>query len=429
VPYGRKFGFSQTDIVNDPGNNQAAFNWDAPWPGVVNTAALDPSIAETQSGPVHWTSNGGKVGYVQQWNANFQYQLPAQFVLDLGYVGSKTTGFNDNQLARLNQVHSNVLSLGTMLSQTVTSQAQIPAAALALGARYPYATPGRAVSISQTLEPYPQVLNGGGVDSYQTPLGFGTFHSLQISLNKRFSHGLSVISNYTFSKTITNGISAFTRDQDAGPLDYYNLALQKAISPSDQTHVVKAGIVYQLPVGHGKTFAGSANKLVDSIIGGWQISYIGNYFSGTPLSFSASGISGWNGGNRANINNPTGASLYAGFDPSKFDYSLVSTPGQTQLDYFKTALITNPAPFTLGNSAPFISQIRGFATYNEDGGLQKNIAIHERFKVQFRAEAFNMFNRHRFNNPNTNPTSPLFGQITGVGGSPRQAQLGVRLDF
>jgi hypothetical protein len=429
VPYGRKFGFSQTDIVNDPGNNQAAFNWDSPWPGVVNTATLDPSIAQTQSGPVHWTDNGGKVGYVQQWNANFQYLLPAQFVIDAGYVGSKSTGYIDNQLARLNQIHANVLSLGTMLSQTLTSQAQIPAAALALGARYPYPTPGRSVSISQALEPYPQVLNGGSVDSYQAPLGFATFNSLQISISKRYSNGLSLISNYTFSKTISNGISVFTRDQDAGPLDYYNLALQKAVAPSDQTHVVKVGATYQLPVGRGKKLGNQMNKVIDSVIGGWQISYIGNYASGTPLSFSASGIAGWNGGTRANINNPTGGSMYAGFDPSKFDYSLVSTPGQTKLDYFNTSLITNPPPFTLGNSAPFISQLRGFASYNEDAGLQKNFVIHERFKVQFRAEAFDLFNRHRFNNPNTNPNSNLFGQVTGVGGNPRQAQLGIRMDF
>jgi hypothetical protein len=429
VPYGRKFGFSLTDIVNDPGNNTAAFNWDTPWPAIVKTATLDPSIAETQSGPVHWNNNGGKVGYVQQWNANLQHQLPAQFVIDVGYVGSKSTGYIDNQLARLNQVNANVLSLGTMLSQTVTSQAGIPAVALALGARYPYAVPGRSVSIMQALEPYPQVLNGGSVDSYQVPLGFATFNSLQVSLNKRYSNGLSLISNYTFSKTIQNAIAVFTTGFDAGPLDYYNLALQKAVSPNDQTHVVKIGATYELPVGTGKPVLGGANHLVNALIGGWQVSYIGNYASGTPLSFSAASIAGWNGGTRASIINPSGESLYAGFDTSKFDYSLVSTPGQNQLLYFKTNLVVNPPPFTLGTSAPFVSQIRGFASYNEDGGLQKVFSIHERLKFQFRAEAFNMLNRHRFNNPNTNSTSPLFGQVTGVGGTPRNVQLGLRMDF
>ena len=124
--------------------------------------------------------------------------------------------------------------------------------------------------------------------------------------------------------------------------------------------------------------------------------------------------------------------MYVGFDPAKFDYSRVSTPGQTQLDYFNTSLITNPPPFTLGNSAPFISQLRGFASYNEDGGLQKNFGIHERFKVQFRAEAFNLFNHVNYGNYVTTIGAANFGAPVAqdnVAYKPRQLQLGFRATF
>jgi hypothetical protein len=59
----------------------------------------------------------------------------------------------------------------------------------------------------------------------------------------------------------------------------------------------------------------------------------------------------------------------------------------------------------------------------------EHLLIHERFKFQVRAEAFNMLDRHRFNNPNTNPTNTLFGQVTGAGGTPRNVQLGLRIYF
>lgn len=429
APYGMKWGFTASNLVNDPGNNTAAFNWDNGYPGVVKTATLDPSLGQSAWAPVIWDPNGGKNGYVQQWNANLQYELPGQFVLDLGYVGSKTTGFYANQLRQVNQLDTKVLALGSILTRSIDRQSSIPAEAVAMGARYPFQNPGTWMPVSQTLQPYPQIPSWSTVLAYNSPLGFATYNSLQIAMNKRYSHGLSLTSNYTFGKTIDNAYSSMqTWDNGGRPLDYHNLGLEKSVAGSDRTHVVKIGLTYELPVGKSRAFGSDMRGWLDAVIGGWNVSYIGNYFSGVPLGFGGPGIPGWNGAvNRANISGAGGLGI--SFDGSEFDMSRANTPGTTNHLYLDKARIKSPKAYTLGTSSALISQMRGFATYNEDFGLQKNWSVTERFKLQIRFEALNLFNRHQFWNPDTWPDSVTFGQITGVGDGHRECQLGLRLDF
>jgi hypothetical protein len=126
--------------------------------------------------------------------------------------------------------------------------------------------------------------------------------------------------------------------------------------------------------------------------------------------------------------NPSGQSLYAGFNASAFDISTLSTPGRNQ--YVNTSLVRDPAPYMLGNASFATSQIRGFGFANEDLGIQKNFRFRERVRAQFRAEFLNVFNRHRFSGIDTNAASPLFGQVTGLdAGAYRQTQVGMRVDF
>ena len=88
--------------------------------------------------------------------------------------------------------------------------------------------------------------------AWNAPLGFSNYQALQIQLNKRFSKGLQFLSNYSFSKNLGNISSAFgdTWGMNYGrPMDYYNLKLEKSVLEFDQTHVVKIGASYDLPVG------------------------------------------------------------------------------------------------------------------------------------------------------------------------------------
>jgi hypothetical protein len=422
------WGWGAANVVNYPNNLSQAFNWDSGYPGATTYTTPNPSQADTKSGPLYWYPNGGRVGYTQQWNLNFQRELPFQILLDAGYLGTKGTALEANALGVLNQLRPSALALGSLLNNTVTSQAAIPAAAVAQGAIYPYGTSGRSVGVWQTLLPFPQSNNGSTIGGWNAPLGFSTYNALQVQFNKRFSHGLSWIANWTASKAISN-VSNLYYNGASTAMIAGNLALQKAISPYDQPQVVKVGVNYEVPVGHGQSFGRNMNPWLDKAVGGWKILYIGNYSSGTPLSFGANSPDSTTnlGTNRASTTNPAGVGLGIPFNSAAFNMAVLGS-ASTQNRYFNTQYVIQPAPYTFGTAAPYMEQIRGFWGRTENIALQKNFQFKERARFQLRLEAFNAFNRHTFGGISTNPNSSTFGQVTSVSGN-RTVQLGTRLDF
>ena len=142
------------------GNLGPAFNWDSGYPGVSTFTTPDPSQANRKSGALYWSPDSGRLGYTQSWNFNIQRELPFKMVLDAGYIGTKGTALMANGLGLLNQLSPNALVLGSLLTSNVTSQAALPAAAVAMGARYPFGATGQSVPIWQTLLPFPQLLTG-----------------------------------------------------------------------------------------------------------------------------------------------------------------------------------------------------------------------------------------------------------------------------
>ena len=126
-------------------------------------------------------------------------------------------------------------------------------------------------------------------------------------MNREFRKGFSLFANYVFSKSLSNVDSELIGGNGANnaPQDYYNLKLEKSITSYDIPHAFKAYANYELPVGRGKALLGSAPKVVNALLGGWTVSAILNYYSGTPIGpFTAPAAlsSGWNGGNnRPNV--------------------------------------------------------------------------------------------------------------------------------
>ena len=421
------WGWGVSNVVNNPGNLAPAFNWDNGYPGVATYTTPNPSQADNKSGALYWPSNSGRLGYTQSWNFNIQRDLPFSMVLDAGYVGTKGTALMANGLGVLNQLPPSALVLGSLLTSTVTSQAALPASAVALGARYPFGTTGKSIPVWQTLTPFPQLLNGATVGAWNAPLGFSTYNALQVQLNKRFSRGLSWLANYTLSKSLANVTNTYSGGTGT-PMIAYNLSLQKAIVSYDQTHVVKIGLTYELPVGRGKALAPHMHPVLNAMLGGWKIQYIGNYNSGTPLSFAAnSAASGTNvGGNRALLTNGD-AGLGVPFSTSSFNAALLQVSNTTN-QYLNTQFIKQPAPYTYGTAAANVAQIRGLWGRSENIALQKNWTVKERVRFQLRAEALNGFNRHTLGGISTNPNSTTFGDVTSVSGN-RTMQLGTRIDF
>jgi hypothetical protein len=370
-----------------------------PWAGIFNwDGGLPPSRFQPSAFDVSWGDknqpgmfdpNYGRTPYIQQWNLNVQRELIRNLVLEIGYVANKSTGLRNGDLVRLNQVSPALLSqFGTRLNNAVRS----PADAAANGIPYPY--PGFSGTVASALRSYPQVQGNQLVRDYGAPAGFSTYHSLQLVVNRQFSRGLSLYANYVWSKNLTNTASSLVGDNATlGPVDYYNLRLEKGLSVNDIPHMFKAYADYQLPFGRGKAIFGSAPRGVNTLVSGWSLSTVLNYFSGTPLGFSGSNplVGGWNGAvNRANV---AAGDLLAGFDKSKFDFANTMSPADA---YLKKAMFSDPAPLTLGSSAPRYGQTRSFGTINEDFSLQKNSRITEKVRLQFRADFLNAFNRHKF---------------------------------
>jgi hypothetical protein len=344
--------------------------------------------------------------------------------IDIGYVGTRSSDIWAGDLANKNQLDPKHLSFGSNLSTILRTDADAQRFGLAK-LPYPAFAGGQ---LWQALVPFPHLArNGIGLTTYNAPLGKSRYDSLQIAVNRRYANGLTVYGNYNFSKTLQNMESALRNDNSGRPLDYYNLDLEYGLGDFDQTHTWKIAGVYEIPVGRERQFGAGLPGVVDAVVGGWTVSFIANYASGTPLRFSGSAIPGWNGrGNRPNLNNPDGGSMLAGFDPSKFDAAAIAVGNYSNHRYIAPGLIVDHDPFTLGN-AGLILNVREPYARNEDLSIQKGFRVGQT-RMQVRAEMFNVFNRQTFGGVITNVLDARFGQITNVSGN-RIGQIGIRLEF
>ncbi|MFN7934189.1 MAG: TonB-dependent receptor [Bryobacteraceae bacterium] len=396
------------------------FNWDNGFPTNRYVPAVMDASWGNNSRPGMIDPEYGVTPYTQQWNFNIQTELPGKTVLDVGYIANKGTRLRNGLLRAINQIRAeNLATYGRTLTNAVTNEAQ----ARANGVAYPY--PGFRGTVASALREYPQVFGNNTIQDYGAPLGFSNYHSLQVSFNRQIKKGTSIFGNYVWSKALTNTISSMASKNNA-PFDYYNLKLDKTFSDGDIPHALKLTFFSDLPFGRGKALLGSAPAVVNHLVGGWNISGILNYISGTALSFASSTplSNGWNGGsNRDNV--LAGDLRAAGFDKSNFNLGNTSAPSNTYLDKSK---FSQPAPLALGTAARRFGQLRGFGTMNEDLVLRKAILNHDRYRWLIRAELLNAFNRSTLAGINTNVNNALFGQVTNITGN-RQIQLVTRFEF
>ena len=398
------------------------FNWDGGLPNNRYVAAAYDQSWGNKNRPAMFDPNYGRTGYNQQWNLNLQRELRGGFLLDVGYVGNKGTGLQIGTLANYNQLPVSVLS---KYGRNLNNAIRTPADAANNGIAYPY--PGFQGTVASALRPHPQVQGNQTVQVYGSPLGFSTYHALQVVLNREWKNGLTIYTNYVWSKSLQNFRSLLLNDNPGRPLDYYNLALEKSFAEQDRPHYYKLFAQYELPFGKGKRWTVGAGRVANAMVGGWQISGIANYASGVPLNFQGSFplAGGWNGAiNRVNV--APGNLRVGTFNDSTFDFANPNSRVNTYLDKSK---FSDPAPLTLGNSAYYYNQARGIGTATEDLAIQKNWFFgRERARMQFRIDLLNAFNRHYLGGIVTNVTNPLFGQVTSVSGN-REIQVGLRVDF
>ena len=390
--------FSSNDLGVTP-----AFNWDSGFPqNFPRPPFIDPTVANG-SGVSMIGRGDGRPPYFQDWSFGIQRQLPAELLLEAAYVGNKGTRLG-TALISMNQVDPRYLSLGDLLSRSITSP-EAKAAGIAL----PYG--GFTGSVAQALRPYPQYQ---GVSDNANPNGNSTYHALQIKAEKRTTHGISYLVAYTWSKTISDGDIA--AGGGPGGLTFYNRRLEKGLSGSYRPQTLSLSFLWDLPFGLGKHFL-NRRGVVGKLAGGWTFTAIHRYNAGGPIGVGVRNTLPLFGGQRPDA--VPGVKRKAHFD--KFD------PARDI--YLNPDAFQVPAPFTFGSAARYYEDLRGFAYCDESWGAIKRTAITERITLTFRTEFFNVLNRVVLGGPASNISNLNFGQVSGQGNTPRQGQMALRMDF
>jgi hypothetical protein len=359
----------------------------------------------------------GRAPYVQQWSFNVQRSLPWNVFLTVAYVGNRAVHLT-GQLNPLNQPDPSILSLGSVLQKQVTDPA-----AVAAGVKVPYANFthdfGKSATVAQALAPFPQY---GQVYNNFDLSGAANYNGLQTSVEKRFSNGLSFLTSYTLSKSMSNVDNGFTTFASL-PENKYNQKAEWTVGQNDIRNNAKISGTYELPIGKGKRFVNS-NGLVNEIVGGFQVGFIMSYQGGTPISIRENdnplGTAG--GFNRPNE--------VAGVSRKTFGYHFNGRTPSTTPAFTTNAFKSTSHTYTLGNAVRYYSELRRPAYYNENLNARKKFALGERATFILQMDYFNVLNRTQFNGPGTNIDNSNFGLLSpGQQNTPRQGQLSGRFVF
>ena len=337
-----------------------------------------------------------KASYNQRWQASVQRMLSRTSVLEVAYVGNRGTKL---EVARdLNIVGNDQLSRSPVfdLARVNYLAANLANPFLRLPNVNGTLGTNNTITRENLLKPFPQ-FSAVNTSNFQ---GYAWYHSLQIRASRRFATGLGLNGSYTWAKNM--GAIGYLNPGDALPYE--------SLASSDRRHRFTMSAMYELPFGRRGKLLRSAPKLVDHVIGGWQLSSIYIYQSGLPLNWGDVVFNG----NADDIRN----------GPQTPDQWFNINAGFTR----NTA--TRPAAYHY-RSWPFrFSNVRGPLMSNVDLSINKRWKLNERgTEVQIRGEALNAFNHVLFSAPTTDQFSTAFGQITGSANYPRQIQAVLRINF
>jgi hypothetical protein len=356
---------------------------------ISNTILSDPaSVLPTISAAplaIRGVPNSEEMPYIQQWSLDVQREIGKNFIVDMGYYASKGThlvGVVDiNQVAPGAAVAAGIIPAGTQVNTALTPRLNV-------------VRPFKGFTSINTIQPW---FNSN-------------YNSLQVSSEKRFGDGSLARLSYTWSHALTDAQT----DRSSSPQSFYQRSEDYGPAQFDRRHVLSMNYVYELP------FFRKQEGILGHVLGGWQVSGITSFGTGLPITITTTGTD-------------PGAVGFLGTSASSGRPDLVGDPElfskiRTRLQWF------NPAAFALvpagqtriGNSVRGSFSGPGYQRW--DLTLGKRFAIRESMKLQFRAEAYNLFNHTNFNGLSTVFGSTTFGQVTSTR-DPRLIQFGLKLDY
>jgi hypothetical protein len=278
----------------------------------------------------------------------------------------------------------------------------------------------------------------GRVQVSGLPLGRSQYHAVSARVERRFSQGVSVLANYTFGRLMDDvGGADGQGAKTVQSFDSYEAAW--GLSPLDRKHRANLSYVVEFPFGVGRKWmnspSGFAGRLLEGVIGGWQVAGNYQFYTGTPITLTGSTTSNIN--NTIKINQTWGS--YASDDrnltPGNFknpEQALVSpvTPiTSSTIRRLDPNKVVGARVFVSGNLPPNLDEYRNPAFQQWDLSLMKNFPLGGVRYLQFRAEAQNVLNLRGLGPYNSQIGNVNYGLITTAGNIPRQIQLSARVMF
>jgi hypothetical protein len=418
-------GGTTPDLYIPRGNNPGAPPLNNPFQTVLQPTGSSLGLATFEGQSIIFNNVDRKIPRAQQYSFGIEQQFHGGIKMEASYVGSRTVDVNtnDNQAgtsrnlnalsnAQIAQVRTAAAAAGTTASAYAGQSVSNPFAGLLPGTNLN----GSTVSRQQLLLPYPQFLT---VSYGQESVGKVWYDSLQLSVEKRYSRGLTIMGAYTWSKT--EEALTYLNPQDSRPF--------KNIGSADRPQRLVISAVYELPFGRGKYFGGNVNRPTELLIGGWQVNYIETIQSGLPTTLNGAAYP------ILNPNDGVQKSYATWFNPCVRQVNGTSLQPNAAHNGFESCSnpawqMTNTANLDL-RATPFqAAYIRNPNAPTADLSLSKRFNITDRYNAQFRFETFNVTNTAVRNAANTTPTSNQFGYINvSQSNIPRQVQLGFKLNF
>jgi hypothetical protein len=396
-------GFSGTtaNLVAQPDGVTPNFNLSNPFPqGLTqptgNALGLATALGLGISGPAHQRHTP----YLETWSFDIQRQLPFSIFVEVAYSGSHSVALPAT--VALDQLAPQQLSLGTQLTQTVNNPfyglITDPSSSLSQ----------KTVQYGQLLRPFPQFTS---VNQSVAPVGFASYNALETKVERRFSQGLALLFNWTWSKSIDN-VGDTSAINNA-----YCFSCDRSLSQLDTPFVFNLSARYELPFGRGKTMLN--HGVGAAILGNWALAGLYTHSTGFPIAVSS----------------PDNSNAFdiGPFRPVATGIS-AALPGGPQIkdngQYFNPAAFTRTPQFQFGNVSRYLPDVRFPPNFGLNALIEKQIFFTERFRAELRTELFNATNSVNFGGPQTSITSSSFGvlSLTQVN-NPRAIQFGLRFHF
>jgi hypothetical protein len=425
-------GYSTTAGLSAPEPFSAALRWDN---GFVPSATfVAPPVISASAGNAaddiwYIAPDSGTAPRFKNWTLSIQRELPWKFVAEAAYIGNRGSRLSAGHQP-LNHLDPKYYALGDLLNRRIDDPAVVAAG-------YPLPYPsfiqdwGSGATLARALRPYPHI--NGPVNNHYNPIGSSWYDSMQLKLDRRFSN-VTMEANYTWSKALTNASGSQTSGDASNrnpiavnPFDPRALEIEKSLQYIDIPHIFNVVAAWDLPFGKGHRWL--SNSVLERFVGGWTISFAGQYSNGAlillnaPLTYPNWGFD--YGRKKVNL---TGQPIQTGVDRRDLD------PRNTNIRWLNPALFSIPGTFDLGTAPNYINQLREPNIYGDNMGFIKRTRISETVNFEIRAEFFNVFNRTNFGFGGT-PVRPSVTDLTrfGVPNGPRSGarsgQIVAKINF